>query len=80
MSFILKGCRILDVRLKGWFKFKTSIQEYRNVIKKFIVNLCMSYMVHVFNTMWRIENEPSNSTHCSDSALRSLVLVAGRLY
>ena len=30
MSFILKGSQILALQLKGWFKSKTSIQEYRN--------------------------------------------------
>ena len=30
MSFILKGSSILALQLKGWFKSKTSIQEYRN--------------------------------------------------
>ena len=37
-------------------------------------------MVHVSNTMWRIKNEPSNSTSCSHNALHLLVLVAGILY
>ena len=40
----------------------------------------MNYMVHVFNIMWRIKNEPSDSTSCSDNVLRLLVLVAGRWY
>ena len=40
----------------------------------------MKHMVHVCSTMWRIENQPSNSTSCSDNALCLLVLVAGRLY
>ena len=30
--------------------------------------------------MWRIKNQPSNSTSCNDNALRRLVLVASRLY
>ena len=32
MSFILKGSQISALQLKGWFKFKTSIQEYKNEI------------------------------------------------
>ena len=41
----------------------------------------MNYMIHVLSTMWRIKNQPSNSTSCSDNALvRLLVLVASRLY
>ena len=40
----------------------------------------MNYMVHVFGTMWRIKNQPSNFTPCSDNALHLLVLVAGILY
>ena len=37
-------------------------------------------MVHVSSTMWRIKNQPSNSTSCSDNALSLLVLVVGWLY
>ena len=53
MSFILKGSQSLALQLKGWFKSKTSIQEYRNEIKdkkKLILNLCMNDMVHVLST------------------------------
>jgi hypothetical protein len=32
MSFILKGSHISALQMKGWFKSKTSIQEYRNEI------------------------------------------------
>jgi hypothetical protein len=32
-SFILKGSQILALLLKSWFKFKTSIQEYKNEIQ-----------------------------------------------
>ena len=46
MSFISKGSQISAFRLKGSFKSKTSIQEYRNEIHKLMLNLCMSYMVH----------------------------------
>ena len=37
-------------------------------------------MVHVSSTMWRIKNQPSNSTSCSDNALHLLVLVTCNLY
>ena len=40
----------------------------------------MHSMVDVFSTLWRIKNEPSNSTSCSDNVLCLLVLVACRLY
>ena len=43
---------------------------------KLILNLCMNYMVHVSSTMWRIKNQPSNSTSCSDNVLPLLILVA----
>ena len=33
MSFILKGSQIATLQLQGWFKSKTSIQEYRNKIQ-----------------------------------------------
>jgi hypothetical protein len=36
-------------------------------------------MVHVCNTMWKIKNQPSNSTSCSDNALLLLVLMVGKL-
>ena len=47
---------------------------------KLILDLCINYMVHVFSVMWRIKNQPSNFTSCSDNALRLLVLVAGIVY
>ena len=47
---------------------------------KFILSLCMNYMVHVSSIMWRIKKQPSNFTFCSDNALRLLVLVVGKLY
>ena len=37
-------------------------------------------MVHVYGTMWRIKNQPSNPISCSDNALRLLVLVTDKLY
>jgi hypothetical protein len=40
----------------------------------------MNYIVHVSSIVWRIENQPSNSTSCSGNAPRLLVLVVGRLY
>ena len=40
----------------------------------------MKDMVHVPSTLWRIENQPSNSTSCIDNALHLLVLVACRSY
>ena len=40
----------------------------------------MNCMVHVFITMWWIENQPSKSTSCSDNALRLLVPGTSRLY
>jgi hypothetical protein len=46
---------------------------------KSILNLHMNYIVHLFSTMWRIKNWPSNSISCSDNALRLLVLVVGIL-
>ena len=74
-EFHTEGSQILALQLKGWFKSKMSIQEYRNEIQ-IRLNLCMNYMVHASNTIWRIKNQPSNSTSCSDNALRLLVLMA----
>ena len=37
-------------------------------------------MIHGFGTVWRIKNQPSNSTSCSDTDVRLLVFVVGRLY
>jgi hypothetical protein len=47
---------------------------------KLMLNLCMNYMIHISSTMWNFENQPCNSTSCSDNALCLLVLVAGILY
>ena len=40
-----------------------------------IQNLCMNYKVYVSNTIWRIKNEPFNSTSCSDNTLRFHIFV-----
>ena len=79
-EFCFEGSQISALQLKGWFKSKTSIQEYRKWNTKLILNLCMNYMVHVSSTMWRIKNQPSKSISCSDNALCLLVLVAGISY
>ena len=81
MSFILK---------EGLSNFNSSVEQVVQIQDvnpriqkwntKLILNLCMNYMVHVSNTMWRIKNQPSNSTSCSDNALHLLVLVMGILY
>ena len=80
IRFISKGSQMSALQLKGWFESQTSIQEYRKGNTKFISNLCMIYMVHVFSMMWRRKNQPSNFTSCSDDALRLLCLVTGILY
>ena len=55
---------------------RAQIQDVNLKIKKWntklILNLCMNHMVHVSNTMWRIKNQLSNSTSCSDNALQVL--------
>ena len=58
------------LQLKDRFKSKTSIEEYRNANTKPILNLCIYYIVHVSSTLWKIKNQPSNSTSCSESTLR----------
>ena len=40
----------------------------------------MNYAVHASNTMWRIKNQASNYTSCSDNTLHLWVLVAGRVH
>ena len=46
----------LALQLKGWFKSKTSFQEYKKRNKKLTLKLCMNYRVHVLSTRWRIKN------------------------
>ena len=58
MIFILEGSRILALQLKGWFKSKTTIQEYSNEIKKIRLILCMNHMVPIFSIMRRTHNQP----------------------
>ena len=81
MSFNLKGSQISVLQF-NWRTGSNPRCRFRNTNwgTKLIVNLCMNYVVHVSSTMWRIKNQPSNSTSCSDNALHSLVLVAGILY
>jgi hypothetical protein len=68
-------------QLKGCCKSKTSIQEYRNEIPNSYKNLCMNcILLHVSITMQKFKNRLSNSTSCSDNALRLLVLVMCKIY
>ena len=62
--------------------FSWRVESSKNIEMdtKLILSLCMNYRVHVFSTMWRIKNQPANSTSCSNNALRLLVVVACRLY
>ena len=51
MSLILKGSQVSALRWKGWFKSKTSIQEYRSEKMKLMLNLWMNCMAHVSGTI-----------------------------
>ena len=67
--------RAFKFQLFGWRVGLNPRHRFKNIetnffLKNIILNLCMIYMVHVFSTMWRIKNQPSNSTSCSDNALR----------
>jgi hypothetical protein len=82
MNFILKGSQIPGFQMKGWFKIQIQDVNPRihNWNTKLMLNLRMNYMVHISNSiMWRIKNQPSNSTSCIDNTLRLLVLVVGIL-
>jgi hypothetical protein len=76
-----------EFRFEGLSNFSPSIErlvQIQDVNKrisntKLMLNLCMNYMIHVSNTMWRIKKQPSNSTSRSDNALCLLVLVTGIL-
>ena len=57
-----------------------SRSQSKNIGMKLVLNLRMNDMVHVLSTMWRIKNQPSNSTSFSGNALCLLILVVGRLY
>ena len=50
-EFHLKGSQISAFQMKGWFKYKTSIQEYRNANTKLMLNMYMNNMASVSNTM-----------------------------
>ena len=69
-----------EFHFEGLVQIQDVNPRIHNWNTKLILNLCMKYMVHVFSTMWRSKDEPSNSTSYSDNALHMLVLVAGRLY
>jgi hypothetical protein len=79
MSFILKGSQISTLQLKGWFKSK---RQSKNIEIKCKTHIKVVHELHgtCSSTMWRIKNQPSHSTSCSDNALRFLVLVADTLY
>jgi hypothetical protein len=68
----IKGLiQIQDVNLRIYIEMKD--KTHIKLVHEF-------YMIHVSSTMWRIKNQPSNSTSWSDNTLRLLVLVAGILY
>jgi len=69
----------LTVSWRVRFKSKTFIWEYSNEIKELIWNSCMNYTVHISSTMWRIKNQSSYSTSCSDNSLRLVVVVCGQI-
>ena len=74
--------RLLKFQPFNWRVGSNPRCRSKNIEMKYIpvLNLCMNYVVHVSSTMWRIKNGPSNSTSCSDNALRLLVLVACIVY
>ena len=77
--------RALKFQLFSWRAGSNPRRQSKNIEMKHKAHIKLAhelYVVHVSSTMWRIKNRPSNSTSCSDNALRRLlVLVAGsRLY
>ena len=68
MSFILKGSQI---SIFSWIVSSNPRPQSKNIE--------MKYKNHI-KLMHRIKNQSSNSTSCSDDALRLSVLVVGRLY
>ena len=78
VSFLLKGSQISALQFtQGLVRIQDVNPRIQNSNTNLRLNLCMSYMVHVSSTMWRIKNQSSNSTSCSsDNALHLLVLVA----
>ena len=74
--------RTLKFQHFSWSARSNLRRQSKNIGMKYKthLNLCMKYMIHIFNIMWRIKNQPSNSTSCSENAVRLLILVTGRLY
>ena len=76
-GFHLEGLSNFGFSDEGLFQIQDINPRIQEWSTKPILKLCMNYMVHVSNTtMWRNKIQPSNSTFCSDNALRLLILVA----
>ena len=80
-DFHFVGSRISAFQLKGLFKSKTPIQEYRNEIRN-SYQTCARIMWYMFQVQCEESrsNHLSHSTSCIDNALCLLVLVLGRVY
>ena len=75
--------RALKFETFGWWAGSNLRHQSKNIEIKYkahIKPLHATWYIHISNPMWRIKNQPSNSTSCSDNALCLLVLVVGRLY
>ena len=75
-----------EFHFEGLWNFRASvegliqIQDINLRISKWnikvVLNLCMNYMIHVSNILWRIKNQSLNSTSWSDNTPRLFILVA----
>ena len=76
--------RALKFQLLSWRAGSNSRRQSKNIEMNYKIHIKvvheLQYMVHVSSTMWRIKNQPSSSTSCSDNVLRLLVLVTSILY
>ena len=80
-EFHFEGLSNFNPSIEGSVQLQGLNPRNQKCSTKLILQSCMNYKVHVSSTMWRSENQPSNSTSCGDCALlRWLVLVTGKLY
>ena len=75
-EFHFEGLSNFNAAVEGLVQIQYVDPRIHIWITNLVLNLCMKYMVHVSTTMWITKNQPSNSTSCSDNAIRLLILVA----
>ena len=79
---VFKDWRALKFQFFSWRVGSNPRRQSKNIKMKYKTHIELVHQLYdtCFQFIWRIKNQPSNSSSCSDNALRLFVLVAGGLY